>query len=446
MDTKQAFEDMPVAKAVLVNAVPAVLSMLVTLIYNVADTFFIGQTGDEMQVAAVSLATPVFLLFMAIGTLYGIGGTSVISRAFGEGRDDFARTVGSFCFWMSVFTGILCILVFLSGMDYILQWIGASGNTEGYARTYLSCVAWSAPFVIVSTAFSNIVRAEGKSKEAMNGVLIGTVLNIVLDPVFILWLDYGIAGAAWATVIGYTVATAYYVLLLTGKRSGLTISLSRFNLKAETAAPVFAIGIPASLNCIMMSVSTIILNVCLVSYGDRVVAAMGVASKVIMMVVLVQLGLGQGIQPLLGYCYGARRWDRFKAVMRLSLLAGLGMGISLTLLCGWFSDSLVACFIDSESIREYGVPFVRTLLLSGPVMGVLFIYINALAGCRCGRVLVPAFHQPARHHLHSVPAAVRPALPVGRGGGGTAVADVLSLLLAVCLFLRTKKRMKETVV
>lgn len=162
MDTKQAFEDMPVAKAVLVNAVPAVLSMLVTLIYNVADTFFIGQTGDEMQVAAVSLATPVFLLFMAIGTLYGIGGTSVISRAFGEGRDDFARTVGSFCFWMSVFTGILCILVFLSGMDYILQWIGASGNTEGYARTYLSCVAWSAPFVIVSSAFSNIVRAGGK--------------------------------------------------------------------------------------------------------------------------------------------------------------------------------------------------------------------------------------------------------------------------------------------
>ena len=446
MDTKQAFEDMPVAKAVLVNAVPAVLSMLVTLIYNVADTFFIGQTGDEMQVAAVSLATPVFLLFMAIGTLYGIGGTSVISRAFGEGRDDFARTVGSFWVWMSVFTGIRCILVFLSGMDDILQWIGASGNTEGYARTYLSCVAWSAPFVIVSTAFSNIVRAEGKSKEAMNGVLIGTVLNIVLDPVFILWLDYGIAGAAWATVIGYTVATAYYVLLLTGKRSGLTISLSRFNLKAETAAPVFAIGIPASLNCIMMSVSTIILNVCLVSYGDRVVAAMGVASKVIMMVVLVQLGLGQGIQPLLGYCYGARRWDRFKAVMRLSLLAGLGMGISLTLLCGWFSDSLVACFIDSESIREYGVPFVRTLLLSGPVMGVLFIYINALQAV--GAAGYSFLLSISRQGIIFIPCLLLFDRLFRLGGAVAAqpVADVLSLLLAVCLFLRTKKRMKETVV
>lgn len=339
MDTKQAFEDMPVAKAVLVNAVPAVLSMLVTLIYNVADTFFIGQTGDEMQVAAVSLATPVFLLFMAIGTLYGIGGTSVISRAFGEGRDDFARTVGSFCFWMSVFTGILCILVFLSGMDYILQWIGASGNTEGYARTYLSCVAWSAPFVIVSTAFSNIVRAEGKSKEAMNGVLIGTVLNIVLDPVFILWLDYGIAGAAWATVIGYTVATAYYVLLLTGKRSGLTISLSRFNLKAETAAPVFAIGIPASLNCIMMSVSTIILNVCLVSYGDRVVAAMGVASKVIMMVSSCSSDWG-------------RAYSRYWAIATAP-----GVGTASRQSCGcpcwpdWGWESRLPCCADGSPIR-----------------------------------------------------------------------------------------------
>ena len=231
MDTKQDFENMPVAKAVLVNAVPAMLSMLVTLVYNVADTFFIGQTGDEMQVAAVSLATPVFLLFMSIGTLFGIGGTSVISRAFGEGKEDFARTVGSFCFWMSVLTGVLCILAFLFGMDYILQWIGASGNTEGYARSYLLYIAWSAPFVIISTAFSNIVRAEGKSTDAMNGVLIGTLLNIVLDPVFILWLGYGIVGAAWATVIGYVVATAYYIFLLSGNRSRLTFSLSCFNMK-----------------------------------------------------------------------------------------------------------------------------------------------------------------------------------------------------------------------
>lgn len=430
---------MPIAKAVLVNVIPAVLSMLVTLIYNVADTFFIGQTGDEMQVAAVSLATPAFLFFLAAGSLFGIGGTSVISRAFGEGKDDFARTVSSFCFWMSVFTGILCIFIFLAGMDYILQWIGASGNTEEYARDYLSCIAWSAPFVIVSTAFSNIVRAEGKSTEAMNGVLVGTIINIILDPILILWLDYGIAGAAWATVMGNVVSTFYYIFLLTGKRSRLTLSATCFHLKKEIAGPVLAIGIPASLNCIMMNVSTISLNICLVAYGDNMVAAMGIASKVIMMVVFVQLGLGQGIQPLLGYNFGARRWDRFKAVMRFSCLIGLGMGIMLTLLCGLFSKELVGCFIDSEIVQEYGTPFVRILLTSGPLIGILFIYINALQAVgaagysfllsiRQGIIFIPCLFLLNRFfHLDGAVAA-------------TPVADVVSFLLAISLFMRTEKK------
>lgn len=138
------------------------------------------------------------------------------------------------------------------------------------------------------------VRAEGKSTEAMNGVLVGTIINIILDPILILWLDYGIAGAAWATVIGNVVSTFYYIFLLTGKRSRLTLSATCFHLKKEIAGPVLAIGIPASLNCIMMNVSTISLNICLVAYGDNMVAAMGIASKVIMMVVFVQLGLGAG--------------------------------------------------------------------------------------------------------------------------------------------------------
>ena len=440
MDTKQAFEDMPVAKAVLLNALPAVISMLVTLVYNAADTYFIGQTGDEMQVAAVSLATPVFLLFMAIGTLFGIGGTSVISRAFGEGKEDFARAVSSFCFWMSVLTGVLCILVFLFGMDYILQWIGVSDNTGGYAKTYLSYVAWSAPFVIISTAFSNIVRAEGKTVEAMLGVLIGTLLNIALDPVFILWLDYGIAGAAWATVIGYVVATVYYIFLLTSRRSRLTFSMQWFNMRKETARSVFAIGIPASLNCIMISLSTIILNICLVKYGDHIVAAMGVASKVVMMVVLVLLGLGQGIQPLLGYNYGARQWNRFKAIMRFSCRLGLGLGIVLTLFCGVFSEELVSWYIDSDVIREYGTSFVRILLLSGPIIGILFIYTNALQAIgaagysfllsisRQGIIFIPCLLVLNRFfHLDGAVAA-------------QPVADILSLLLAICLFIRSEKK------
>lgn len=229
METIGVFEQVSVRKAVSVNAVPAIISMLVVLVYNVADTFFIGQTGDEMQVAAVSLATPVFLLFMAIGTLYGIGGTSVISRALGENRPEYARRVSSFCFWVSLFTGVLLIAVFYAGMDFILSWIGTSAQTESFARVYLECVAWSAPFVIVSNAFSNIVRAEGRSMEAMVGMIAGTVVNIVLDPIFILTLEQGIEGAAWATVIGNLVAAVYYWFILTGKVSRLSVAWRDFS-------------------------------------------------------------------------------------------------------------------------------------------------------------------------------------------------------------------------
>ena len=211
-------------------------------------------------------------------------------------------------------------------------------------------------------------------------------------------------------------------------------------MKKETAAPVFAIGIPASLNSIMMSVSGIILNLCLVAYGDQVVAVVGVASKVIMMVVLMQLGLGQGIQPLLGYNYGARQWGRFKAVVRFSCLVGLGMGVVLTLLCWVFSEELVGWFIDSDAIREYGTSFVRILLLSGPVIGIMFIYINALQAVgaaghsfllsisRQGIIFIPCLLLFNRiFHLDGAVAA-------------QPVADILSLLLAVWLFLRTEKK------
>lgn len=269
--------------------------------------------------------------------------------------------------------------------------------------------------------------------------MVGTIINIILDPILILWLDYGIAGAAWATVIGNVVSTFYYIFLLTGKRSRLTLSATCFHLKKEIAGPVLAIGIPASLNCIMMNVSTISLNICLVAYGDNMVAAMGIASKVIMMVVFVQLGLGQGIQPLLGYNFGARRWDRFKAVMRFSCLIGLGMGIMLTLLCGLFSKELVGCFIDSEIVQEYGTPFVRILLTSGPLIGILFIYINALQAVgaagysfllsiRQGIIFIPCLFLLNRFfHLDGAVAA-------------TPVADVVSFLLAISLFMRTEKK------
>ena len=199
------------------------------LIYNLADTFFIGQTHDDLQVAAVSPATPVFLLFMSVGTVFGIGGTSVISRALGEGRRDYAKKVCSFCMWCCVAVGVLMSALFLIFMDQILAMIGASAETWDYAKTYLTIVSCSDPFVLIANCYSNVIRTEGQSGKAMMGQLLGNLLNVILVPIMILVFGWNIAGAAIATVIGNVVGAGYYIVYFLKGSSSLSISLKDFS-------------------------------------------------------------------------------------------------------------------------------------------------------------------------------------------------------------------------
>lgn len=212
MENKQAteiFEKAPIPQAVLKNALPAMAAMLMVLIYNLADTFFIGRTNNDILVAALSLATPVFLIFMAVGTIFGMGGTSVISRALGQGRTEYAKKVCSFCMWSCVTVGTVLSALFLVFMDQILVLIGASADTWELSKTYLTIVAFGGPFVLISNCYSNVVRAEGRSGKAMMGQLLGNLLNVILDPIMILVFNWGIAGAAVATVIGNIVGAGY---------------------------------------------------------------------------------------------------------------------------------------------------------------------------------------------------------------------------------------------
>ena len=284
------FEKTPVPKAVATMAVPTMISMLVVVIYNMADTFFIGQTKDPLQVAAVSLATPVFMIFMALGHLFGIGGSSAISRALGERHKDRACHISSFCCYGSLGLGVIVAILSVLGMETILHLIGASVNTIGFARQYLMIIAIGAPFIMFSTAFANILRGEGASRESMVGNLLGTVVNIILDPIMILALGWGVTGAALATIIGNIAACLYYIAYYLRGKSTLSIHFRDFKMGDGIASGVAGIGIPASLNNILMSFANIILNQALVGYGDTPVAAMGVAMKSNMLVVLLQIG------------------------------------------------------------------------------------------------------------------------------------------------------------
>lgn len=400
-NNRKLFEDAPVGKAVAVMAVPTMISMLVVVIYNMADTFFIGQTGDPMQVAAVSLATPVFMVFMALGNLFGIGGSSAISRALGERKTDRARNISSFCCYGSLGLGIFMALVFLTGMNGILKLIGASENTVGYARNYLSYIAFGGPFIIFGTAFGNILRGEGASKESMIGNMIGTVTNIVLDPVMILVFRWGVAGAAIATVIGNMAASAYYLQYFLRKKSSLSIRFKDFRMGDRIAVSVASIGIPASLNNILMSCANIVLNHVLAGYGDTPVAAMGVAMKANMLVVLLQIGLCAGIQPLIGYNYGAGNKKRLMKVFWFTGACAVVMGTLLTVFMVIAREGIIQAFINDEAVIDYGIQMVIALQISGPVIGILFLCINVLQGmgkalpsliltiCRQGLIFIP---------------------------------------------------------
>ena len=395
------FEKAPVPKAVATMAVPTMISMLVVVIYNMADTFFIGQTKDPMQVAAVSLATPVFMIFMALGHLFGIGGSSAISRALGERRKDRAWHISSFCCYGLLGLGITVAVCSVLGMNQILHLIGASENTIGFARQYLTIIAVGAPTIMFSTAFANILRGEGASRESMIGNLLGTVVNIILDPVMILVLGWGVSGAALATIIGNIAACLFYISYYVRGKSILSIHLKDFKMGDGIAAAVASIGIPASLNNILMSFANIILNQALVGYGDTPVAAMGVALKSNMLVVLLQIGLCTGIQPLIGYNYGAKNKKRLMQVFKFTGVVSVMMGVLLTLFMIIARKTMIQVFIDDAEVVTYGIRMVVALQLSAPFIGSLFLCINTIQGmgkalpsliltvCRQGLIFIP---------------------------------------------------------
>lgn len=376
--TIEIFQNASVPKAVINNVVPSIISMIMVLVYNLADTFFIGKTNNAFMVAAVSVATPAFLIFMAIGMLFGIGGTSLISRMLGEKREERAKHASSFCFWTGLCVGILSMLLMFVFATPVCRAIGASDDTVEYATTYLRIVSLGIPFLILSNSFSNIIRAEGRAKTAMSGMIIGNLANIILDPIMILYCGWDVAGAAIATVIGNVLSAVFYFIHLISKKSMLSIHPKDYRIGGRIALDVFAIGIPASLNSILMSVSNIIINKLISDFGDMAVAGLGVAMKVNMIVVMLLIGLGVGIQPLLGYCFGAGNRKRYFAVLKFSCLLALCLSAVMTAICYFGASPLVRAFLEDEHAFSYGFSFSRIYILSGPILGLMFVFINAI--------------------------------------------------------------------
>lgn len=438
MEQKELMGSLKVSKAVAKMAIPSVISSLVTVVYNMADTFFVGQTNDPLQVAAVSLTNPIFILFMAFANMFGMGGSAVASMAMGEKKEERAKNASAFVAYASFFVGIVFAASLLLFMRPLLTLFGADAQTYALARGYTLHISYGAPFIIWSSSASFVVRADGASREAMIGSMIGTIANIVLDPVFISGLGMGAAGAAIATTIGNILACLYYLWYFMKKSRCLSIAPKDFKCGDGILTGVCATGFPTAIFSVLMSVSTIILNQILVAYGNAPVAAIGIVFKANMFITFLQLGLANGVQPLLGYNYGAGNRERFIAVDRFTKKCCLIVGILATALFFVLREPIVRLFINDADIIYYGVKMLVAYMLSGPFIGILFVNMNCLQST--GNALPATILSVLRQGLLLIPVLYLLNAVAGLNGViyGQALTDYVAVILSVVIWNRKK--------
>ena len=407
------------------------------LIYNLADTFFIAQTDDPYQIAAVSLASPVFMMLITVGIIFMAGGMSCISRALGAGDKRRADSLASFCIWTGIAAGVIMTIVFTAFIGKILFAIGASTQTIAPAYAYLSIVMTSAPFVLFSMASSGILRAENRAREAMNGQIIGNIVNIILDPIMILYMDMGITGAAIATVLGTVAGASYYIGLFFAGQSSLSIHIKNYKFNGGIAAGIFAIGIPACLDPFLMSISQMIMNSLMSAFGDMPVAAAGVSMRIEQIATLIAMGCGQGVQPLLGFCVGAKDWDRYRGILKFALQIAISVSLFMVAVCYLFTGKIVSVFLINPEASGYAVNFLRIKLSSSVLFAIFFIFVNALQamGAAKASFILSVCRQCALY----IPALFIMNYLMGAYGliWALPIAELLSLVQTVLIYGRT---------
>lgn len=437
------FENTSIKRAYFILALPVVMSMAVTIIYNMVDTFFVAKTGNPNLVAGVSQGAPIFTLMIAIGDIFGLGGSSVISRLFGERRDKTARYISGYCFYASITCGLVVTALMFIFQTPVLHMLGASPATWKYAREYYLVIAGGATFIIFGLSPNNILRTEGLAPQAMIASITGTGINVVLNPIFIFTCGLGAAGSALATVVSNVIADVLMVYYLRTKSKKLTTSIRETKISGKLQREIYAIGIPASVTNIMVTFATALTNRYLIAYGANSVAAMGIAMKVNTVIIMVMVGFAFGAQPLIGYTYGARDERRFRETLRFDLGVVAGLALVLTVLMMVFAPQIIRLFMrDPEIVRE-GTGMLRWLASSTTIAGIIMVLTTTFQSM--GKA-TPAFWLSfSRQGLIFLIAIVVLSYFFGYTGvlAAQACADVLTLVLAAFLYHKYQPHFKK---
>ena len=379
---REIFETWPIPKALTELALPMIFGQLIILIYNLADTFFIGRTNNPLMVAGVSLLLPIFNITISFANLFGIGGGTLISRLMGAGKDNEAKSVSSFCFYMSIISAGSFSLLMYVFMENILRMLGASDNTLIFAEQYTFCViVLGAVPTILSMTLSNFLRSTGYAKQAGFGISMGGIINIFLDPLFMFVLlpkGYEVLGAGIATMLSNVIICSYFLFMIYKIRSSgiLSLSIKNINLSRKNIYSVFSVGVPAAVAVTLFDVTYIIIDKLASGYGDIPLAAVGIVLKAERFPLNVGIGICQGMMPLAGYNYSSGNFKRMKDVLNFSRLVGLIIGFVSVAMYEIFAPDIMRIFIDDLHTVELGTNFLRARSLATPFMFICFHLVN----------------------------------------------------------------------
>lgn len=367
------FEKAPIPKAYFHLALPVVLGMVASMIYNLADTFFVAQTGNADLVAGIALGSPLFSFMLAIGDIFGLGGSAVISRALGKHHYEQSARISSFCFYIAIALSLVITALLLVFEQPILGLLGATATTRPYISDFYRILVLGSTFIIVSLVPGNIIRTEGLAQLSMIATISGTVLTIILDPLFLFGFHWGASEVAFANVLGYAVNTGLLVLFMRRTKT-LSLAPKLAHVSRPDFKAVVAVGIPASLTNLTQSFGMMILNSYLAAYGAQAVAAMGIVQKIYMVVMMVMVGFAFGAQPLIGYTYGAKNWDRLRATLRFDLKIEGGYASICAIILMLFAPQLIKLFMNQAAIISMGTHMLRAMLLTTPLVGFILVF------------------------------------------------------------------------
>lgn len=367
------FEKAPVAKAVAHFAVPMMLGTSMSVIYSILNAYFLGTLHNTAMLTALALTLPLFASIMALGNLIGIGGGTFISRLLGEKKYDDVKHVSSFAFYSSLVLGLIVIAVGLPFIDLIVHGLGATPDSFGFTKDYVTMMLIGSPFVILFFTLENIVRSEGAAITSMVGMILSVVVNIILDALAVFVFHWGVIGVASATVISNLVASAFYAFHIGTKSQFLTVSVRWFKATKDILSNVFKIGVPVFIMSLFLGAMSLIFNHFLVEYGDPAVAAYGISSRLLQFPEFILMGLCEGVVPLIAFSFTANKL-RMKHTIGFTIKTIVALAVAFGVLIYLISDHLIGLFTNDPQLIEMGSYILHVTFLSLFITGMTTLF------------------------------------------------------------------------